>query len=69
MVVAVEARLLKKATFDKKFSALDQHKKIISMNDTVRVLEGPLEVFCNLKKLQVVIGGSRLEIHASGGCT
>nr|XP_043631460.1 protein RNA-directed DNA methylation 3 isoform X2 [Erigeron canadensis] len=43
MVVAVEARLLKKAEFDKKFTAFDQHKKIISMNDYVRILEGPLE--------------------------
>ncbi|KAD7479995.1 hypothetical protein E3N88_03131 [Mikania micrantha] len=43
MVVAVEARLLKKADFDKKFTAFDQHKKIISINDTVRILEGPLE--------------------------
>ncbi|KAJ9562633.1 LOW QUALITY PROTEIN: hypothetical protein OSB04_007793 [Centaurea solstitialis] len=43
VVVTVEARLLKKATFDKKFNALDQHKKIISMNDIVRALEGPLE--------------------------
>ncbi|KAJ9540384.1 hypothetical protein OSB04_026890 [Centaurea solstitialis] len=33
----------KKARFDKKFNGLDQHKKIISMNDNVRVLEGPLE--------------------------
>nr|GEV62812.1 zinc finger, CCHC-type, transcription elongation factor Spt5 [Tanacetum cinerariifolium] len=43
MVVAVEARMLKKADFDKKFTAFDQHKKIISVNDTVRILEGPLE--------------------------
>ncbi|KAK1409632.1 hypothetical protein QVD17_36161 [Tagetes erecta] len=43
MVVAVESRLLKKADFDKKFTAFDQHKKIISINDTVRILEGPLE--------------------------
>ncbi|CAI9269250.1 unnamed protein product [Lactuca saligna] len=45
MVVAIEARMLKKADFDKKFNALDQHKKIIYMNNTVRVLEGPLEVW------------------------
>ncbi|KAK9061290.1 hypothetical protein SSX86_018470 [Deinandra increscens subsp. villosa] len=43
MVVAVEARLLKKADFVKKFTTFDQHKKIISINDTVRILEGPLE--------------------------
>ncbi|KAJ0661255.1 putative ribosomal protein L2, domain 2 [Helianthus annuus] len=43
MVVAVEARSLKKADFDKKFTVFDQHKKIISINDTVRILEGPLE--------------------------
>lgn len=43
VVVAVESRLLKKAVFEKKFHALDHLKKIISMNNTVRVLEGPLE--------------------------
>ncbi|KAI3721463.1 hypothetical protein L2E82_32475 [Cichorium intybus] len=43
VVVAVEARLLTKGAVDKNFYALDQHKKIISMNDTVRVLEGPLK--------------------------
>ncbi|XP_076946999.1 protein RNA-directed DNA methylation 3 [Bidens hawaiensis] len=43
MVVAVEARLLKKLDFDKSFTAFDQHKKIIKINDTVRILEGPLE--------------------------
>lgn len=44
VVVSVKQRELKKATFDKKFTAFDQHKKTISLNDTVRVLEGPLEV-------------------------
>ncbi|CAK9159695.1 unnamed protein product [Ilex paraguariensis] len=43
VVVTVEPRELKNASFDKKlFTALDQHMKTISVNDTVRVLEGPL---------------------------
>lgn len=50
MVVAVEARLLKKLDFDKSFTAFDQHKKIIKINDTVRILEGPLEVCHHLKR-------------------
>lgn len=53
MVVAVEARQLKKAEFDKKLTACDQHKKIISVNDTVRILEGPLEVII-LKSLSLL---------------
>ncbi|KAJ0103247.1 hypothetical protein Patl1_06019 [Pistacia atlantica] len=40
-VVPVERRMLKAGPFDMKFTALDQHMKIISVNDTVRVLEGP----------------------------
>lgn len=52
MVVAVESRLLKKADFDKKFTAFDKHKKIITINDTVRVLEGPLEVCYYLKRFK-----------------
>ncbi|KAK3007686.1 hypothetical protein RJ639_013726 [Escallonia herrerae] len=42
-VVTLKPRELKKASCDKRFTAVDQHKKIISINDAVRVLEGPLE--------------------------
>ncbi|KAJ9562634.1 hypothetical protein OSB04_007794 [Centaurea solstitialis] len=42
VVVAVEACLLKSARFDKKFNGLDQHKKIISMNDNYYVNAGVL---------------------------
>ncbi|KAK9282782.1 hypothetical protein L1049_011003 [Liquidambar formosana] len=41
VIMTVEAQELKNALFDKKFTALDQHMKTISVNDTVRVLEGP----------------------------
>ncbi|KAL6980301.1 hypothetical protein U1Q18_021943 [Sarracenia purpurea var. burkii] len=43
IVVSVEGRQLKNASFDKKFTALDHHMKPISINDIVRVLEGPLQ--------------------------
>ncbi|KAL3520770.1 hypothetical protein ACH5RR_018919 [Cinchona calisaya] len=44
VVVNVPQRELKNASFDKKlFTALDQQKKMISINDTVRVVHGPLE--------------------------
>ncbi|XAR72143.1 hypothetical protein NMG60_11018679 [Bertholletia excelsa] len=43
VVVTIEVNQLKVASFDKKFTALDHCKKSISMNDTVRVLEGPLQ--------------------------
>lgn len=35
---------IKNGPFEGKFTAMDQHKKPISVNDTVRVLEGPLKV-------------------------
>ncbi|KAJ4720705.1 Transcription elongation factor Spt5 [Melia azedarach] len=41
VVVTVERRLLKHGPFDMKFTALDQHTKIISVNDTARLSEGP----------------------------
>ncbi|XP_057979247.1 protein RNA-directed DNA methylation 3 isoform X2 [Malania oleifera] len=41
VTVTVDLRELKNVPFDKKFTALDQHMKIISINDTVKVLEGP----------------------------
>ncbi|KAK9190118.1 hypothetical protein WN943_018719 [Citrus x changshan-huyou] len=40
-VVTVERRTLKNGPFDMKFTALDQSMKVISLNDTVRVSEGP----------------------------
>lgn len=44
ITVNVQARELKIAEFDKKlFTALDQQLKNISVNDTVRVLDGPLK--------------------------
>ncbi|CAA2971924.1 Putative transcription elongation factor SPT5 homolog 1 [Olea europaea subsp. europaea] len=43
-VVTVKQRELKSASFDKKlFTVLDQHAKTISINDVVRVLDGPLK--------------------------
>ncbi|CAI9773016.1 unnamed protein product [Fraxinus pennsylvanica] len=43
-VVTVKQRELKSASFDKKlFTVLDQHAKTISINDIVRVLDGPLK--------------------------
>lgn len=69
VVVALEARLLKKADFDKKFTAFDQHKKIISTNDCVRILEGPLEVCYYFKFFEFVIVYVRLEMYATfDGC-
>ncbi|XP_059666033.1 protein RNA-directed DNA methylation 3 [Cornus florida] len=43
LVVTVEQRELKNMSFDKKLAALDQRKKTVFINDTVKVLEGPLE--------------------------
>ncbi|XP_052187929.1 protein RNA-directed DNA methylation 3 [Diospyros lotus] len=43
MVVTVEQNQLKNGSFEKKFTALDHQMKIISINDTVKVLEGPLQ--------------------------
>ncbi|KAL2548895.1 protein RNA-directed DNA methylation 3 [Forsythia ovata] len=43
-VVTIKQRDLKSASFDKKlFTVLDQHAKTISINDIVRVLDGPLK--------------------------
>ncbi|XVE68778.1 hypothetical protein DITRI_Ditri09bG0097400 [Diplodiscus trichospermus] len=42
-VVTVEHRELKSGPLDTKFTALDQHSKTISINDTVKVLEGQHE--------------------------
>lgn len=44
VVVNVKLRELKKASFDKKFTTWDRHRKTISINDTLKILEGPLEV-------------------------
>lgn len=44
VVVSIELRQLKSASFDKKFHALDHRMKTISVNDTVRILQGPLQV-------------------------
>ncbi|XWS08023.1 hypothetical protein CRYUN_Cryun41cG0041600 [Craigia yunnanensis] len=43
VVVTVEQRELKSGPLDIKFTALDQHSKTISINDTVKVLEGQNE--------------------------
>ncbi|CAN1799948.1 Protein RNA-directed DNA methylation 3 [Linum perenne] len=43
VVVTVEQKEAKTAAADMKFTTFDQHKKVISHNDTVRVLEGPLK--------------------------
>ncbi|KAL8121354.1 uncharacterized protein LOC141659037 isoform X2 [Apium graveolens] len=43
VIVNVKRRELKKASFDNKFTTWDRHKKIISVNDSVRILEGQLE--------------------------
>ncbi|OMP04197.1 hypothetical protein COLO4_09867 [Corchorus olitorius] len=43
VVVTVEQRELKSGPLDTKFTALDQHSKTISINDTVKVLEGQHE--------------------------
>ncbi|KAJ6317426.1 hypothetical protein OIU76_013045 [Salix suchowensis] len=42
-VVTVALRDLKNGPTDMKFTALDHHKKAMSVNDTVKVLEGPLK--------------------------
>lgn len=52
VTVTVQARELKNAEFDKKlFTALDQKLKSVSVNDTVRVLEGPLKVTQNFTRI------------------
>ncbi|KAL4388557.1 hypothetical protein GQ457_09G028400 [Hibiscus cannabinus] len=43
VVVTVEKRELKTGPLDTKFTALDKHSKTISINDTVKVLEGQHE--------------------------
>lgn len=44
-MVTVALRDLKNGPTDMKFTALDHHKKAMSVNDTVKVLEGPLKVW------------------------
>lgn len=44
LIVTFKPCELKKACFNKKLTALDQHVKVVSINDRVRVLEGPLKV-------------------------
>lgn len=44
LIVTFKPGELKRASFNKKLTALDQHVKVISINDRVRVLEGPLKV-------------------------
>ncbi|XVE99222.1 hypothetical protein REPUB_Repub03eG0178900 [Reevesia pubescens] len=43
VVVTIEQHELKSGPLDTKFTALDQHSKTISINDTVKVLEGQHE--------------------------
>lgn len=44
-MVTVKQSELKNASFDKKlFSVLDQHSNTLTVNDNVRVLDGPLKV-------------------------
>ncbi|KAJ9684691.1 hypothetical protein PVL29_016920 [Vitis rotundifolia] len=43
VVQTVELHELKNPLFENKFTALDQHMKTISINDTLKVLEGPLK--------------------------
>ncbi|GAV92176.1 LOW QUALITY PROTEIN: KOW domain-containing protein/Spt5-NGN domain-containing protein, partial [Cephalotus follicularis] len=42
-LVTLEQKDLKSGSIDKKFTALDQRMKVISINDTVKVLEGPFK--------------------------
>lgn len=44
VVVTIGQHELKSGPLDTKFTALDQHSKTISINDTVKVLEGQHEV-------------------------
>lgn len=44
VVVTLKQKHLTKGSFAKKFTTLDRCSKTISVNDTVRVSEGPLEV-------------------------
>lgn len=43
-MLTVHQTELKHGPSDMKFTALDQHKKTICVNDTIRVTEGPSEV-------------------------
>lgn len=43
-VLNVGVHDIKNGPFEGKFTAFDQHKKAISVNDSVRVLEGPSKV-------------------------
>ena len=42
--MTVKKNDIKKSCVDKMFTAVDRQKKIISINDTVNVLEGPFQV-------------------------
>jgi transcription elongation factor SPT5 len=42
--VTVRKQDINRGCEDKMFTAVDHQKKTISMNDTVKVLEGPVEV-------------------------
>jgi transcription elongation factor SPT5 len=42
--VTLKKQDIKKGCVDKMFTAVDRQKKIISINDTVNVLEGPFQV-------------------------
>lgn len=56
ITVNVQARELKIAEFDKKlFTALDQQLKNISVNDIVRILDGPLKVHMKLYRHALVV--------------
>lgn len=45
-VVTVKPSEVKSASFDKKlFSVLDRHSNTLTVNDNVRVLDGPLKVY------------------------
>lgn len=46
VVVTVKQSELKIASFDRKlFTVLDQHSNTLTVNDEVRVLDGPLKVY------------------------
>lgn len=56
ITVNVQERELKIAEFDKKlFTALDQQLKNISVNDTVRILDGPLKVHKKLNRHALLV--------------
>lgn len=43
-VVTVKVQDIKSACVDKMFTASDRYMKTISINDTIKILEGPLQV-------------------------